>query len=595
MPSINNGPASTQPNNPFSYPIYSGVSDAGKPVHPGNPGDIVKNLRQELMGPQGSQYVLDSWQWFGDQWVERYVPIGQPATTTTDVTVIDSTGANRGAVQTIKVLGNFTVVNGVLTLDLTQAASGTGGTGTGTDTGDNTQNPPGTVATPAFDAQTLSAVLAAIASGAAGSKRLAGWTQFSTILGANWNVVLRQDGTVRYRAKYTAAFTPAATFSIPQTPNTVTTNSVADLSVGTWTIAIEKDGDASRFLLATLGSNGAGKQVSGAANLDNTKSGDFSQVVFTFPEALDITASATRLSVNDPRVLSMIDPSQPWNASIAGTKWDHRIQADSQYTASNQLTTPGTRWNNITTVRTPSSITWNGYDILRRNAVDPGGQPGASFYMALHPPVAWDADPTTARAILSCFGETVPYDTPFRWAFSIEPRATSIGPNIAFNIANCHYGGDAPGNQQPFDILIGGNGKLLLSITWADDNVPARGGQQQRWDVPLLDYFLQVGHRYYFEVQCRIKNNNTGYLQIRIRDGLAGTVTLWVNYTGPLGWPGGTGKFGPKWGPYDYSDPHVLFCEIDSDGSVVVLDREQTGYPSLTTAITMDTVAYYGT
>lgn len=511
-----------------------------------------------------------------------------------EVAVIDSTGVNRGTVQTIKVLGNFTVAGGVLTLDLTQAASGTGGTDTGTGTGDDTQAPPGTIGTPRFDAQTLSAVLAAIASGAAGSKRVAGWTAFSSILGGSWNVVLRQDGTVRYRAKYTSAISAGATLTFPQTPDTVTTNSTADLSVGTWTIAIEKDGDASRFLLATLGSNGGGKQVSGAANLDNSKSADFSQVVFTFPEALDITSSATLLSVNDPRVLSMIDPSKPWNSSIAGTKWDHRIQCDSQYTASNQLTTPGTRWGNITTVRTASAITWNGYDLLKRNAVDPGGQPGASFYMALHPPVAWDSDPNTARAILSTFGGEVAYNTPFRWAFSIEPRASAIGPNIDLDIANCHYGGDAPGNQQPFDIYVGGNGKLALSVTWAADNVPAKGGQQQRWNVPLLDYFIATGHRYYFEIRCRIKNDNAGYLQIRIRDGLSGTVTLWVDYTGPLGWPGGTGKFGPKWGPYDYSMPHVMTCEFDSDGSVVVLDREQAGYPSLTTAITMDTVAYFG-
>lgn len=140
MPSVNPGPVVTRGITSWSAPIYSGTSDNGKPVVRGNPGDLVKNLNQQLLGPPDGRYVLDSWQWLGDEWIERYVSIGAPPTTTHDMRVVDASGENRGSAQTIKVLGDFTVTGDVLTLDLTQGGPGGGGLPTtgGTMTGDIT-------------------------------------------------------------------------------------------------------------------------------------------------------------------------------------------------------------------------------------------------------------------------------------------------------------------------------------------------------------------------------------------------------------------------------------------------------------------------
>ena len=454
--------------------------------------------------------------------------------------------------------------------------------------------------TPSFDAASLSVVNAAIAAAAPGSKRTAGWAAWSARLGGSWHIVLQKDGVTKYDVKYTAAFTAATILTFPATPNTTVTNIATAFSSGTWAFLMHKDGDVNTRLLATAGGTGSGKQVILSADLDGSNTIDFSGLNFYFNAALDtvIGALPTTLSATDPRIIRWIKPDKPWDSSIAYTIYDGRMQADHQYTLSDQLITPGVTYGGITTVRTNDRISWNGIDLMRRYASEPAPGtfsgattgPGGLFLMQLNPNVPWDASQGTWRAIMSTFGNEIAYNDDIWWGLSIEPLPSMITTGVFMNLFNAHYGDQSPktNGQQPFEVRIGDNGALTLLITWASDSTPQGGGQQEIWNAPSSNFSMSAGHRYYFGIRFRI-HNSTGRLEIWIRDGLAGTKTKWVDYSGPMGWPGSSGTFGPKWGPYALG---AVSWGLLSDGSLCVRNTSPTGLPALNEDIMMDTVAY---
>jgi len=484
-----------------------------------------------------------------------------------------------------------------------------GGTGnSGGDEGGQTPSPP--PPTPSWDVNSLSQIQAAAAGVAAPNKRLAAWQQWSDILGGNWHVALEQDGTIKFDAQYTSAFTAGTTLNFPATPNTVNTNTATDVDTGTWLFRMHKHGDRNVRLLATAGPVGSDKQVIIGQDLDGTLSLDLSQLAFTITAAIDNVpggggGAPVTLSLTDPRIKRWVRADKAWNSSIANTIHDFRVQIDEQYTASNTASTPGQTQGGHTVQRTDDRVTWNGIALLRRWPTEPSAgtifsgstqeSGGGCFEMRTVPQVYWTGDGASSglhRSTISSFGHDVAYGEDAWIGTSLEMAGDIIAATgIGFlDMLNLHYANGSPGNQQPFDTYyLTGTDKLEMGVTYAPDSVPNKGGQTNVGGVGQTPT-LAASHRYYFAVRVTVSNKqNTGRLQAWIRDGRTGTKTKFVDYSGPIGWPGGDGTFNPKVTIYvEYNG--TLSCI--TDGLLVTTTAAASGLPTINEDVIMDSVAY---
>jgi len=485
------------------------------------------------------------------------------------------------------------------------AVDGGEGYAGGGDTGGQTPAP--TPPTPSWDAGSLSQIQAAIAGVAAPNKRLAAWQQWSDILGGNWHIAFEQDGAIKFDAQYTSAFTAGTSLTFSGAPNTVNTNTASDVDTGTWLFRMHKHGDRNVRLLATAGPTGSGKQVIIGQDLDGTLSVDPSALVFTINAAIDTVSGGApvTLSLTDPRIKRWVRADKAWDASIANTIHDFRVQIDEQYTASNTASTAGQTQNGYTVQRTADRVTWNGTTLLRRWEAEPAAGTifsgstqevgGGCFEMRTVSQVYWTGDGASSglhRSTISSFGHDVAYGEDVWIGTSYELAGDIIAATgIGFlDMLNLHYANGSPGNQQPFDTYyLTGTDKLECSVTYAPDSVPNRGGQTNVGGVGQTPA-LSAGHRYYVAVRVTVSNKaGTGRLQMWIRDGRSGTKTKFVDYSGPIGWPGSDGTFNPKVTIYvDYSG--TLSCI--TDGLLVTTVASVSGLPTINEDVIMDTVAY---
>jgi hypothetical protein len=255
--------------------------------------------------------------------------------------------------------------------------------------------------------------------------------------------------------------------------------------------------------------------------------------------------------------------------------------------------------------RSADRVTWNGITLLRRWATEPAAgtifsgstqEPGGGcFEMRTVSQVYWTGDGASSglhRSTISSFGHDVAYGEDVWIGTSYELAGDIIAATgIGFlDMLNLHYANGSPGNQQPFDTYyLTGTDKLECAVTYASDSVPNRGGQTNVGGVGQTPA-LAAGHRYYVAVRVTVSNKaGTGRLQMWIRDGRTGAKTKFVDYSGPIGWPGSDGTFNPKVTIYvDYSG--TLSCI--TDGLLVTQATAATGLPAINEDIIMDTVAY---